>query len=233
MIEIWYLCLFRSGFPLLPSVLKGYEISVIRIQSCLRSQFQSLFLVLTLAMTWTPTSLSIGCAQTTARPSPKAAVVNTENFIVRVIELTNMERVKAGVLPLKRQDDLCKAAHWLADDMATHNYFRHTDRTGRNIDLRLPYFGYKDFSTIGENIAGGQVTPSAVVADWMKSPGHCANMLSPDFCEIGVAYVHVPNSESQDYWVQDFGGRVPFSEEQQKIIKSGHYRMVQSESKQH
>lgn len=192
---------------LLPRVPKGENISVMRTQSFLQSFFRSFFFVLGPLSIVTLSSLSTGVAQTNVNPRVKSVPVHTESFITKIIELTNLERVKAGVPPLKRQDDLCKAAHWLAADMATNNYFQHADRAGRNIDSRLPYFGYKDFSTIGENIAAGQITPAVAVADWMKSPGHRANLLSPDFCEIGVGYVHVPNSESQDYWVQDFGSR--------------------------
>lgn len=128
-------------------------------------------------------------------------------FMDRVIELTNVERVKAGVAPLKREESLTKSARWLAEDMAANNYFAHKDRQGRSIEPRLPDFGYTGYAMIGENIAGGQQTPEQVVAEWMHSPGHRANLLNPDFRELGVAYVHVPNSELQDYWVQDFGTR--------------------------
>ena len=150
-------------------------------------------------------------AQKTARPSlvvsPAAAEARASRFIDRVIELTNVERAKAGVAPVKREDSLTRAAHWMADDMATKNYFSHEDCKGRHIEPRLPDFGYKGYAMIGENIAGGQQSPEQVVVEWMRSPGHRANLLNPDFREIGVAYVHAPNSDLQDYWVQDFGTR--------------------------
>ena len=139
--------------------------------------------------------------------SAKSLEAQKAQFMDRVIELTNAERVKAGVAPLKREDSLTKSAQWLAQDMAANNYFAHEDRQGRRIVTRLPDFGYTGYSMIGENIAGGQQTPEQVVAEWMRSPGHRANLLNPEFCELGVAYVHVPNSELQNYWVQDFGTR--------------------------
>ncbi len=150
-------------------------------------------------------------AQKTARSSQtlssSAMDAQKARFMDRVIELTNIERVKAGVAPLKREESLTKSAGWLAEDMATNNYFDHKDRQGRHIEPRLPDFGYTGYAMIGENIAGGQQTPEQVVAEWMRSPGHRANLLNPDFRELGVAYVHAPNSELQDYWVQDFGTR--------------------------
>ena len=82
------------------------------------------------------------------------------------------------------------------------------------------YFnGYKSFM-VGENIAFGQGSISEVMNGWFKSEGHCMNLMNPDFKEVGVA-------EYNTYWVQDFGGRVPFSEEQQKLIKNGKIRIIQ------
>ena len=150
-------------------------------------------------------------AQKSARSTQPALAAGMDaqkvRFMDRVIELTNLERVKAGVAPLKREENLTKSARWLAEDMVANNYFAHKDRQGRSIEPRLPDFGYTGYSMIGENIAGGQQTPEQVVAEWMHSPGHRANLLNPDFRELGVAYVHAPNSELQDYWVQDFGTR--------------------------
>ena len=130
----------------------------------------------------------------------------SERFVQEVIERTNAERVKQGVSPLKQQPALTQAARWLAQDMATKNYFEHTDRQGRDIDARLPAFDYTNWRNIGENIAAGQRTPAAVVAGWMKSPGHRANILSPQFREIGVGYA-AGRGHLKTYWVQDFGSR--------------------------
>ena len=132
--------------------------------------------------------------------------------------------------PLVWNDQLEQAAIDHAADMAQQNYFSHSSKDGRSSEDRIVFAGYyfkgwRSF-TVGENIALGQQSIDEVMRGWFKSEGHCKNLMNPDFKEIGVA-------RYDNYWVQDFGGRVPFSEEQQKIIKSGHYRMVQSESKQH
>jgi uncharacterized protein YkwD len=62
---------------------------------------------------------------------------------------------------------------------------------------------------LGENIAAGVplATPDAVVAGWLASPGHCVNILSPDFTEIGVGLATVDGSPYGVYWTQDFAGR--------------------------
>jgi Cysteine-rich secretory protein family len=106
--------------------------------------------------------------------------------VQEVIVRTNAERTKRGLLPLKSNAALTRAAEWLAKDMAERGYFDHTDRQGRDIDKRLPDFGYAEYRAMGENIAAGQRSAEEVVAGWMKSPGHRANILEPKFREIGV-----------------------------------------------
>ncbi|HLK55378.1 MAG TPA: CAP domain-containing protein [Chthonomonadaceae bacterium] len=129
-------------------------------------------------------------------------------FIRQVVALTNTERAKQKLPPLKLDKALCTAARWLAQDMADHDYFSHTDRQGRSIDPRLPDFGYKDYETLGENIAAGHTTPEEVFAEWMRSPDHRANLLDPHLREIGVGYAQNQNARFKRYWVQDFGARL-------------------------
>jgi uncharacterized protein YkwD len=126
--------------------------------------------------------------------------------------------------PLVWNNDLEEAAKGHAKDMARQNYFSHESKDGRTMNTRIVTAGYvfkgwKSFM-IGENIAFGQTSIPEVMAGWFKSEGHCKNLMNPGFKEVGVA-------EKNKYWVQDFGGRVAFSEEQQRLIKSGKYRLIQ------
>ena len=126
--------------------------------------------------------------------------------------------------PMVWNNDLEKAARGHAKDMARRNYFSHESKDGRTMNTRIVTAGYifkgwKSFM-IGENIAFGQTSIPEVMAGWFKSEGHCRNLMNPGFKEVGVA-------ETNKYWVQDFGGREAFSEEQQKLIKSGKYRLIQ------
>ena len=133
--------------------------------------------------------------------------VQKVQFEQKVVELTNLVRAKNGLPPLRRQENLQSAAQWMGMDMARAGYFSHTDSQNRGIDPRLPDLGYIHYQAIGENLAGGQKTPEQVVTDWMNSPGHRANLLSPHFREIGVSYLVKPNSPLRRYWVQEFGSR--------------------------
>ncbi|GAB3936512.1 CAP domain-containing protein [Mucilaginibacter myungsuensis] len=123
---------------------------------------------------------------------------------------------------------LQKAAFGHARDMNDKRYFGHDSRDGRSIMTRIVqagyYFkGFQDF-TIGENIARGQQSIREVMTAWFQSEGHCKNLMNPKFKEVGVV-------QYNDYWVQDFGGRTPFSAEVQKMLESGKAKIVAGTAK--
>lgn len=128
-------------------------------------------------------------------------------FMQRVVVLTNQERARHNLSPLKLHSQLTQSACWMARDMGDHDYLAHTDRQGRTFDKRICQLGYTDFEALGENVAGGQATPESVFDGWMNSEHHRANILNPDFQEIGVGYVLSPTGRYHRYWVQDFGAR--------------------------
>ncbi|MEO6851734.1 MAG: CAP domain-containing protein [Mucilaginibacter sp.] len=126
--------------------------------------------------------------------------------------------------PLIWNDQLADAAKGHAKDMSNLNYFSHTSKDGRTTADRViaagyAFKGYKSFA-VGENIAQGQMSIAEVMDGWLKSPGHCKNLMNSAFKEIGIA-------EVDHYWVQDFGGREAFSTEQQRLIKSGKYKLIE------
>ncbi|WP_188963540.1 CAP domain-containing protein [Deinococcus aquiradiocola] len=132
----------------------------------------------------------------------------------RVLDLTNQARAQARTCgttsypaapALSWNASLATAARGHATDMAAKNYFSHTSQDGRTFDVRIRNAGYTGYRTIGENIAAGQPTPDAVVAGWLASPGHCANIMNASFKELGVG-VGTGGSYGT-YWVQDFGAR--------------------------
>jgi uncharacterized protein YkwD len=133
------------------------------------------------------------------------------------------------VPPLTWNNNLQKAAEGHAWDMSNNNYFSHTSRDGRTMEDRVVFAGYrfngyKNFA-IGENIAEGQESIDEVMDGWIKSPGHCKNLMNAQFKEVGVA-------ENHKYWVQDFGYREPFTAYEQQMIKSGRMRIIRSSAAQ-
>jgi uncharacterized protein YkwD len=115
----------------------------------------------------------------------------------------NAERAKVGCGALRESSALDAAASGHSKDMATQDYFSHVSLDGRTFDQRIRAAGYSG-RTLGENIAAGQRTASAVMASWMSSSGHRANILNCAFKQIGVG---VASGGSYGiYWTQDFGG---------------------------
>ena len=100
---------------------------------------------------------------------------------------------------------LTQAAVGHSDDMVTHNFFSHTGSNGSTLGDRVTAAGYA-WRGVGENIAAGQGTVAEVVDGWMKSDGHCANLMNASYRDIGVACVAGNASTSyRTYWTQDFG----------------------------
>lgn len=93
------------------------------------------------------------------------------------------------------------AAH--SQDMATNNYFDHVSLDGRTLRNRVDATGYL-WSSLGENIAAGYPTVNAVVDGWVASPGHCANLMNPNFNQFGLACVPgTASSRYNTYWTMD------------------------------
>jgi uncharacterized protein YkwD len=117
-----------------------------------------------------------------------------------VIELTNAERKKTDLPPLKPNPKLFVAARAHAANMAKQDKLAHELDDATPAD-RITAAGYK-FRQWGENVGWKYETPKAAVAEWMDSPIHKDNILNKDFTEIGVAVAK--NEKGEPYWVQVF-----------------------------
>ena len=136
-----------------------------------------------------------------------ATPTSASSSSARVIELTTAKRraIMGRRCPaLVYNPALAAAAQAHAGDMAARNYFSHTGRSGSTGWQRVKAAGYSP-SRIAENIAGGQPSPEAVVAGWMRSRGHRANILDCRLREIGVGVAE--GGRYGVYWVQVFGAR--------------------------
>lgn len=108
--------------------------------------------------------------------------------------------------PLTMQPSLRCAARKHSRDMNDRDFFAHVNPDGEDPFDRMARAGYGSYLQAGENIAGGSDSPKATVDGWLASDGHCANMMSPAYTEIGVgAYEGL--GEYTFYWTQTFGGR--------------------------
>ena len=103
--------------------------------------------------------------------------------------------------PLEWNAALAKTALAHSRDMASRNYVAHTAPDGSAVADRAARAGY-EWARIGENIAAGQGSAAQAVASWLASPGHCVNVMQPDYTEMGAAYVTNPQSDTGIYWTQ-------------------------------
>ncbi len=133
-----------------------------------------------------------------------AAPTAATDVTTQVIDLTNAERARAHLPALVPNAALTRVAASYAGMLAHGTCFAHTCGPVP-FASRFDQAGYTGWSRIGENIAGGYPTPAAVVAAWMSSPGHRANILDARFKEIGVGVA--TGGPYGIYWVQDFGAR--------------------------
>ena len=110
----------------------------------------------------------------------------------------------AATTPLAWNATLATAAENHARAMANNNFFDHKDRDGRTPGARAELAGYVG-QQIGENIAAGHDSARKVVDGWLASSGHCANLMNPEFRELGAAYAVDPKSDAGIYWTAMFG----------------------------
>ena len=144
----------------------------------------------------------------TTPPQKDAAAVSQ-----LVLALTNQARAHARTCgwrrfppapPLTLAPALTLAARAHARDMALHDLFSHTGSDGSTPGERVTRAGYR-WKEVGENIASGVRTPREVVAGWLASPHHCANIMTAGFRQMGVAFAVNPASTLVIDWTEDFG----------------------------
>lgn len=126
------------------------------------------------------------------------------DFATEVVRLVNLRRDSFGLAPLTMDSALTEWAMIRAAEMAStrsiglkkwknstmrgyseSQIISHTRPNGSDA-LTILSQEHKNASTRGENVASGHKTPEDVVAGWMRSPGHRANILHKPYKSIGV-----------------------------------------------
>jgi len=162
--------------------------------------------------------LAIGRGATQGTPlapdtlaSATCADSGTKAFRQEVLKLTNGYRATgrycgstwyAASKPVTWDTMLKRAANGHSNDMAKNNFFSHTGSDGSSMGERISEAGYR-WSYAGENIAAGYSTVASVMDGWIKSPGHCANIMSSHYEDIGVACVPSNTADYSSYWTMD------------------------------
>ena len=133
------------------------------------------------------------------QPSEEEDTEENSTYAEQIVALVNVEREKAGLAPVTMSQELGQAAMIRAKEIEVS--FSHTRPNGSYFTSVLQENGIT-YRLAGENIAWGQKSPEEVMNAWMNSAGHRANILNPNFKELGVA--HYQNARGVNYFVQLF-----------------------------
>lgn len=124
-----------------------------------------------------------------------------QEYIQRILERVNQERIKAGVAPLTLNEKLCDMARFKLDEMDELRYAGHTSPVYGSPSEMAKAFGITNRGC-GENLAWCS-TPDAAMESWMSSEGHRANILNPKYTQIGIG-VHIDSKRGTKTFIQQF-----------------------------
>ena len=140
--------------------------------------------------TATPTFTPTNTPRPYVPPSSSGCPTMNYGFESQVAGLVNGERAANGLSALSYNGSIAGGAEAWSIYMATSNSFDHSSS--------FPAGG-------GENIAAGYGSPGDVVAAWMSSEGHRANILNSSYTQVGVGYAYCSGSTYGSYWTLQFG----------------------------
>ncbi|WP_121970436.1 CAP domain-containing protein [Leptolyngbya sp. BC1307] len=195
---------------------KGYDYLLFQVSTTRTNNPQDYVAIDNISLTGAADTLSKPSGETAVlssnitRPSSSQPLVSADvqSFTNEVLRLTNEFRAENGLAPLKANAELAQAAQDYSETMAIGDFFSHTGKDGSNLGDRAERAGYEALR-LGENIAAGQRSPESVVNGWINSPGHRANLLNPNYTELGAGYFKLDNDTGSvnynTYWTQLFG----------------------------
>jgi uncharacterized protein YkwD len=157
--------------------------------------------------------LATPCQNTEAIPTQ----ANLEAVETATLCLVNHERARHDEPPLSVNAQLAQAAQSHSEDMLQGDYFAHVAPSGETPFERVQASGYIPNSqvgyTVGENLAWGTLylaSPGSIVAAWIASPEHLANILNSDYRDTAIAVAPAAPASLADgqagaTYTQEFG----------------------------
>ncbi|CAH0485657.1 unnamed protein product [Peronospora farinosa] len=131
------------------------------------------------------------------------AETETVDYHVTMLNAVNRERAAFGLPKLCLNNKLRNAALLHSRDMAKKSFMSHTGSNGSTMSSRAATQRYR-WTFLAENVAAGHATVASVVASWMKSKPHRANILSSKVKMFECGYAYNLSSKYKHYWTQDF-----------------------------
>jgi uncharacterized protein YkwD len=130
-----------------------------------------------------------------ARPATVRAHARLSPLEAGIVQQLNQIRADHGLSPLRPNPRLNAAAEQHSLEMGADGYFDHNSADGASFSTRIGHwypFAGRSYWAVGENLlwSSPRIDPKAALAMWMGSPDHRANILSPQWRDIGVSAVH-------------------------------------------
>ncbi len=125
----------------------------------------------------------LGCGSTDPGPS---APGSADPAVREFVDLANAHRESVGCGPLLWHERTAEVAQAHSTDMVERDFFAHQNPDGESPFDRLREAGIAWSGGAGENIAWGYPTAAAVLAGWLGSPGHRANLENCGYSHHGV-----------------------------------------------
>jgi uncharacterized protein YkwD len=182
-----------------------------------RSRQALVFFIAAIALLWPVAGDHIQAALTPDRDGcPRSSDLPDREHAAEaraaVLCLVNQHRTEHGLAPLVEDPVLQAAAQTHAEDMGLRDFYGHENPDGATPHDRITAAGYRGRTT-GENIHWGvgiNATPARIVDGWMNSPGHRANILRPEFTQVGSGIGYDAPERLTDgrvgVYVHNFGG---------------------------
>ena len=117
-----------------------------------------------------------------------------------LIDNLNAERAKRGLVALRLNPALDKAAQGHACDNAARQSISHVSSDGSQLQNRLRGAGYA-YRTAAENTGRGFASGARAVQWWMNSPDHKHNMLIGKMRDVGVGIPMSAAPDSRLHWI--------------------------------
>jgi uncharacterized protein YkwD len=136
-------------------------------------------------------------------PDPSAFAAITAE---RIVELANVARAQQGLTTLVSNDMLDQAAAQKVEHMFQYGYFDHFEPDGTAPWHWLRQEGYI-YTVAGENLGMNFTDADAIHKAWMNSASHRANVLNPNFRDIGIAVSSGKLNGKETILVVEYFGR--------------------------
>lgn len=119
---------------------------------------------------------------------PKTEARETALSSTNLTQIINQDRIRYGLEPLTENKKLKEAAYAKARDILMNDYFAHVSPAGINPWQFIDNSGFS-YAFAGENLAMNYTSAYELEQDFLQSPSHRENLLSPLFTQVGIAVV--------------------------------------------